>query len=83
MSDPLQLCLEQELPPWLSPWVVMKVSPVFTAWELGQCWGNKLQKSLLGFQAIILPQILTGIAANILNVAMNALFLYALELGVV
>uniref|UniRef100_A0A8B9F4V6 Multidrug and toxin extrusion protein n=1 Tax=Amazona collaria TaxID=241587 RepID=A0A8B9F4V6_9PSIT len=38
---------------------------------------------LLGFQAIILPQVLTGIAANILNVAMNAFFLYALKLGLV
>ncbi|XP_027598920.1 multidrug and toxin extrusion protein 2-like [Pipra filicauda] len=34
-------------------------------------------------QAIILPQVLTGIAANILNVAMNAFFLYALKLGMV
>ncbi|KAM6338217.1 multidrug and toxin extrusion protein 1 isoform 2-T2 [Alca torda] len=33
--------------------------------------------------AIILPQVLTGIAANILNVAMNAFFLYALKLGMV
>ncbi|XP_072209560.1 multidrug and toxin extrusion protein 2-like isoform X2 [Excalfactoria chinensis] len=33
--------------------------------------------------AIILPQIVTGIAANILNVAMNAFFLYALKLGMV
>lgn len=40
-------------------------------------------KSLLVFQAIILPQVVTGIAANILNVAMNAFFLYALKLGMV
>uniref|UniRef100_A0A8B9QQF0 Multidrug and toxin extrusion protein n=1 Tax=Apteryx owenii TaxID=8824 RepID=A0A8B9QQF0_APTOW len=33
--------------------------------------------------AIILPQVITGIAANILNVAMNAIFLYALKLGMV
>ncbi|XP_073171686.1 multidrug and toxin extrusion protein 2-like isoform X2 [Lepidochelys kempii] len=33
--------------------------------------------------AIILPQVVTGVAANLLNVAMNALFLYALKLGVV
>ncbi|XP_040473720.1 multidrug and toxin extrusion protein 2-like isoform X2 [Falco naumanni] len=33
--------------------------------------------------AIILPQVLTGIAANILNVVMNAFFLYALKLGLV
>uniref|UniRef100_A0A8C6IS25 Multidrug and toxin extrusion protein n=1 Tax=Melopsittacus undulatus TaxID=13146 RepID=A0A8C6IS25_MELUD len=33
--------------------------------------------------AIILPQVLTGIAANLLNVAMNAFFLYALKLGLV
>jgi len=40
-------------------------------------------KSLLVFQAIILPQVVTGVAANILNVAMNAFFLYALKLGMV
>jgi len=45
--------------------------------------GKQTPKSLLGFQAIILPQVLTGIAANILNVAMNAFFLYALKLGMV
>ncbi|XP_037228165.1 multidrug and toxin extrusion protein 2-like isoform X2 [Falco rusticolus] len=33
--------------------------------------------------AIILPQVLTGIAANILNVVMNAFFLYVLKLGLV
>ncbi|XP_019347451.1 multidrug and toxin extrusion protein 2 isoform X2 [Alligator mississippiensis] len=33
--------------------------------------------------AIILPQVVTGVAANILNVGMNALFLYAMKLGVV
>lgn len=54
------------------------------------CWmgaravlGKQTPKSFLGFQAIILPQVLTGIAANILNVAMNAFFLYALKLGMV
>lgn len=45
--------------------------------------GKQTPKSLLGFQAIILPQVVTGIAANILNVAMNAFFLYALKLGIV
>uniref|UniRef100_A0A674KDL4 Solute carrier family 47 member 2 n=1 Tax=Terrapene triunguis TaxID=2587831 RepID=A0A674KDL4_9SAUR len=39
--------------------------------------------TLSPFQAIILPQIVTGVAANLLNVAMNAFFLYALKLGVV
>ncbi|XP_071431167.1 multidrug and toxin extrusion protein 2-like [Pithys albifrons albifrons] len=34
-------------------------------------------------QEIIMPQVLTGIAANILNVVMNAFFLYALKLGMV
>uniref|UniRef100_A0A452H6G4 S47A2 protein n=1 Tax=Gopherus agassizii TaxID=38772 RepID=A0A452H6G4_9SAUR len=33
--------------------------------------------------AIILPQVVMGVAANLLNVAMNAFFLYALKLGVV
>jgi MATE family multidrug resistance protein len=30
-----------------------------------------------------MPQVVTGIAANIVNVGMNALLLYALDLGVV
>ncbi|OWK57323.1 Multidrug and toxin extrusion protein 2 [Lonchura striata] len=34
-------------------------------------------------QEIIMPQVVTGIAANILNVAMNAFLLYALKLGMV
>lgn len=53
---------------WMGAWAVL---------------GQQTPKSFLGFQAIILPQVLTGIAANILNVAMNAFFLYALKLGVV
>ncbi|KAF0872616.1 S47A2 protein, partial [Crocuta crocuta] len=32
---------------------------------------------------IIMPQVITGIAVNIINVGMNALLLYALDLGVV
>uniref|UniRef100_A0A8D0GW01 Multidrug and toxin extrusion protein n=1 Tax=Sphenodon punctatus TaxID=8508 RepID=A0A8D0GW01_SPHPU len=36
-----------------------------------------------GSQAIILPQVVTSVVANILNVAMNAVFLYALKLGLV
>uniref|UniRef100_A0A8C2YEF8 Multidrug and toxin extrusion protein n=1 Tax=Coturnix japonica TaxID=93934 RepID=A0A8C2YEF8_COTJA len=43
----------------------------------------QLQTRYLLSQAIILPQIVTGVAANILNVAMNAVFLYALKLGMV
>ncbi|KAM9526207.1 multidrug and toxin extrusion protein 2-like [Guaruba guarouba] len=43
----------------------------------------QLQTRYLLSQAIILPQVLTGIAANLLNVAMNAFFLYALKLGLV
>ncbi|XP_056362471.1 multidrug and toxin extrusion protein 2-like isoform X1 [Oenanthe melanoleuca] len=34
-------------------------------------------------QAIIMPQVVTGVAANILNAAMNAFLLYALKLGMV
>ena len=30
-----------------------------------------------------MPQVITGIAANVINVGMNALLLYALDLGVV
>ncbi|KAM6296737.1 multidrug and toxin extrusion protein 2-like [Aegotheles albertisi] len=43
----------------------------------------QLQTRYLQSQEIILPQVLTGIAANILNVAMNAFFLYGLKLGMV
>nr|XP_013812066.1 PREDICTED: multidrug and toxin extrusion protein 1 [Apteryx mantelli mantelli] len=43
----------------------------------------QLQTRYLQSQAIILPQVITGIAANILNGAMNAIFLYALKLGMV
>ncbi|XP_067421911.1 multidrug and toxin extrusion protein 1 isoform X2 [Emydura macquarii macquarii] len=43
----------------------------------------QLQTRYLQSQAIIFPQVVTGVAANLLNVAMNALFLYALKLGVV
>uniref|UniRef100_A0A8I3P394 Multidrug and toxin extrusion protein n=1 Tax=Canis lupus familiaris TaxID=9615 RepID=A0A8I3P394_CANLF len=34
-------------------------------------------------RGIIMPQVITGIAANVINVGMNALLLYALDLGVV
>lgn len=30
-----------------------------------------------------MPQVITGIAANVINVGMNGLLLYALDLGVV
>lgn len=30
-----------------------------------------------------MPQVITGIVANVINVGMNALLLYALDLGVV
>uniref|UniRef100_F6VZF7 Multidrug and toxin extrusion protein n=1 Tax=Ornithorhynchus anatinus TaxID=9258 RepID=F6VZF7_ORNAN len=39
--------------------------------------------NVFDFQGIILPQVITGFAANIINVGMNAIFLYALKLGVV
>uniref|UniRef100_A0A8D2L3Q5 Multidrug and toxin extrusion protein n=1 Tax=Varanus komodoensis TaxID=61221 RepID=A0A8D2L3Q5_VARKO len=34
-------------------------------------------------QVILLPQVVTGVVANVLNVGMNAVFLHLLELGVV
>uniref|UniRef100_A0A8C9AU36 Multidrug and toxin extrusion protein n=1 Tax=Prolemur simus TaxID=1328070 RepID=A0A8C9AU36_PROSS len=43
----------------------------------------QLQTRYLQSQGIIMPQVITGIAANIINVGMNALLLYALDLGVV
>uniref|UniRef100_F6VZF2 Multidrug and toxin extrusion protein n=1 Tax=Ornithorhynchus anatinus TaxID=9258 RepID=F6VZF2_ORNAN len=43
----------------------------------------QLQTRYLQSQGIILPQVITGFAANIINVGMNAIFLYALKLGVV
>ncbi|GAB5580575.1 multidrug and toxin extrusion protein 2-like isoform X6 [Prionailurus iriomotensis] len=43
----------------------------------------QLQTRYLQSQGIIMPQVITGIAANVINVGMNALLLYALDLGVV
>ncbi|XP_074045349.1 multidrug and toxin extrusion protein 2-like [Macrotis lagotis] len=42
----------------------------------------QLQTRYLRSQGITMPQVITGIAANVINVGMNALFLYALNLGV-
>lgn len=36
----------------------------------------------LSFQGIVLPQILTGVAANLVNAVINYLFIYQLYLGV-
>lgn len=83
MSHTAQPHLEHELPPWLSPWALLEVSLVFTGWGLGCVLGKQIPKFLLGFQEIIMPQVVTGIAANILNAAMNAFLLYALKLGMV
>lgn len=62
---------------WMVAWVL---AAGLGAWAVLE---KKTLKSLLVFQAIILPQVVTGVAANILNVAMNAFFLYALKLGMV
>uniref|UniRef100_A0A6J0UZL7 Multidrug and toxin extrusion protein n=2 Tax=Pogona vitticeps TaxID=103695 RepID=A0A6J0UZL7_9SAUR len=43
----------------------------------------QLQTRYLQSQAILLPQVITGVAANILNIIMNSVFLYTFELGVV
>nr|XP_025719700.1 multidrug and toxin extrusion protein 2-like [Callorhinus ursinus] len=43
----------------------------------------QLQTRYLQSQGIIMPQVITGIGANVINVGMNALLLYALDLGVV
>ncbi|XP_059234652.1 multidrug and toxin extrusion protein 2 isoform X1 [Mustela nigripes] len=43
----------------------------------------QLQTRYLQSQGIIMPQVITGIAANVINVGMNGLLLYALDLGVV
>ncbi|XP_042298295.1 multidrug and toxin extrusion protein 1 [Sceloporus undulatus] len=43
----------------------------------------QLQTRYLQSQAILLPQVITGVVANVLNVVMNAVFLYAFQLGVV
>ncbi|XP_068124712.1 multidrug and toxin extrusion protein 2-like isoform X2 [Hyperolius riggenbachi] len=42
----------------------------------------QLQTRYLQNQNIIWPQVITGLAVNIINVALNAIFMYALELGV-
>lgn len=62
---------------------IAEVSLVLTGWGLGCLLGKQTPKFLLGFQEIIMPQVVTGIAANILNAAMNAFLLYALKLGMV
>lgn len=36
----------------------------------------------LSFQGIILPQMVTGVAANLVNALANYLFLYQMHLGV-
>ncbi|XP_060114960.1 multidrug and toxin extrusion protein 2-like [Heteronotia binoei] len=43
----------------------------------------QLQTRYLQSQAILLPQVVTGVAANILNVIMNVIFLYTFKLGVI
>ncbi|KAF7244307.1 Multidrug and toxin extrusion protein 2, partial [Varanus komodoensis] len=43
----------------------------------------QLQIRYLQTQVILLPQVVTGVVANVLNVGMNAVFLHLLELGVV
>ncbi|XP_054857522.1 multidrug and toxin extrusion protein 1 [Eublepharis macularius] len=43
----------------------------------------QLQTRYLQSQAILLPQVVTGMAANVLNVIMNVIFLYTFKLGVV
>ncbi|CAH6786221.1 multidrug and toxin extrusion protein 2 [Phodopus roborovskii] len=43
----------------------------------------QLQTRYLQSQGIIMPQVIVGIAANVINVGMNAFLLYALDLGVV
>ncbi|XP_029784833.1 multidrug and toxin extrusion protein 2-like [Suricata suricatta] len=43
----------------------------------------QLQTRYLQCQGIIMPQVITGIAVNVINVGMNALLLNALDLGVV
>ncbi|XP_033618638.1 multidrug and toxin extrusion protein 2-like isoform X4 [Fukomys damarensis] len=43
----------------------------------------QLQTRYLQSQDIIMPQVITGIAVNVINVGMNALLLFALDLGVV
>ncbi|XP_049633617.1 multidrug and toxin extrusion protein 2-like [Suncus etruscus] len=42
----------------------------------------QLQTRYLQSQGIIMPQVITGIAANIINLGMNILLLYVLDLGV-
>ncbi|KAJ7308817.1 hypothetical protein JRQ81_008085 [Phrynocephalus forsythii] len=43
----------------------------------------QLQTRYLQSQAILLPQVVTGVAANVFNIIMNTVFLYTFELGVV
>ncbi|XP_077168046.1 multidrug and toxin extrusion protein 1 isoform X2 [Paroedura picta] len=43
----------------------------------------QLQTRYLQSQAILVPQVVTGVAANLLNVVLNVIFLYIFKLGVV
>ncbi|KAM3933825.1 multidrug and toxin extrusion protein 2-like [Leptodactylus fuscus] len=43
----------------------------------------QLQTRYLQTQGIIWPQVITGFAVNLINVAVNAIFMYGLKLGVV
>ncbi|XP_040280706.1 multidrug and toxin extrusion protein 2-like isoform X1 [Bufo bufo] len=43
----------------------------------------QLQTRYLTNQGIIWPQVITGLAVNLINVAVNAIFMYGLNLGVV
>lgn len=42
----------------------------------------KVRTIHISFQGIVLPQVVTGIAANLVNALANYLFLYQLHLGV-
>lgn len=45
-------------------------------------WISRMAYAVSLFQGILLPQIVTGVAANLVNALANYLFLHQLHLGV-
>ncbi|XP_026547738.1 multidrug and toxin extrusion protein 2-like, partial [Notechis scutatus] len=43
----------------------------------------QLETRYLQSQAVLLPQVVTGVVVNVLNVIMNTIFLHSFKLGVV
>uniref|UniRef100_A0A8C3WSG8 Multidrug and toxin extrusion protein n=1 Tax=Catagonus wagneri TaxID=51154 RepID=A0A8C3WSG8_9CETA len=75
-TESLLLLLRQD------PEVSRSAAYLFFCFILQATFLFQLQAKYLQNQGIILPQVVSGIAANILNVGINALLLSALDLGI-